>query len=550
MNSMKKSSGGNQSFPISQTRMNNFQQSSSNGNSSPMKSSIALSDIVNHSMSKNMSTTSPVNQNYPSSYPQSPFSASSNNGNPSRPANSIGTPGVSFASPSTQQHPTTSQQDNSRNLGNTLSSVASAVAAAHKLSKLQARKQKQTNMVETVNNRKDPSSFLMNPSHREESNHPSTAATAYHYSQSSSPHHHPSNYNETTKIKEIEDNFKNEKKNFLMKLSEENALLLQLLEDIQESKELMINKIKELEITRDTLKSLKSSNSLDMIDHYLIDECPLSDSNRYELNLSSEKTLESQKIYERLLSLSTIFKSNYSSLSDYIIEQFNSISTLFMNNQYKEMNEQIIKLEEILLLNPNNIEAVYSLSKSIEKSLIHATSNHLSNDFLKKNINTLSVTKLKKDAVGGSTASMNGAALPSSPSSVTPPMNSNFKEAQPTAMVSGEVGGQKPGQLPSQMNGNSGAGDGFSEAKTDNVNSFSEDEIKQILLQNENLKSTVTQLRQRLAQVIPTFRRFFLLLTPLSRRFVLLQQVIFMRKEILSQRLINLEEVVVGTIFL
>lgn len=57
-----------------------------------------------------------------------------------------------------------------------------------------------------------------------------------------------------------------------------------------------MKRIKDLEVAKETLKALKAPVSLDAIDQYLIDECPLSESNRFELNLSASKVQEAQKV--------------------------------------------------------------------------------------------------------------------------------------------------------------------------------------------------------------------------------------------------------------
>lgn len=106
------------------------------------------------------------------------------------------------------------------NRGLTMATAVTAATAASKLSKLQARKEKQNLVNTTLSSRKDPSIFLM-PSHDEGN---------VELKQSLNQ-----NQNVITKemiSKELEENFKFEKRNFLSKLQEENQLLLQLLEVI------------------------------------------------------------------------------------------------------------------------------------------------------------------------------------------------------------------------------------------------------------------------------------------------------------------------------
>jgi hypothetical protein len=250
----------------------------------------------------------------------------------------------------------------------------------------------------------------------------------------------------------------------------------------------MMKRMKELELARDALHAMKTPLHLDSIDRFLIDECPLSESNRYELHLSTEKTFEAQKVYEKLVSILAVFKSNYSHYIEDILERVTDISELFLNNQTKEMNEQIHQLEDILLLDPKNIEAVKSLSKSIEKSLMTATSENVGN-FLKKNIHQMRTSGSNPPSLHHPTATSVGA---------------------PAVPVPAFAGGQQQHQQqlqvppPSAAGAAAANGEGFSESKAVDVASapkYSDEEIHQLMVQNEQLRSTVTQLRQRLAQV-------------------------------------------------
>ena len=147
----------------------------------------------------------------------------------------------------------------------------------------------------------------------------------------------------------------------------------------------------------------------------------------------------------------TVFKSHYTAYFEHIMEQLSDISDLFLNNRYKEMNDAIQQLEQINVLKPTNLEAARELSKSIEASLLHATSYQLK-DFLKRQ--------------------MSGKGMKSS-------LASAFKD-NTTATVASEVG--------------------YGESKQDSLK-YTNEEVKQILAINENLRETVAQLRQRLAQV-------------------------------------------------
>ncbi len=180
----------------------------------------------------------------------------------------------------------------------------------------------------------------------------------------------------------------------------------------------------------------------------------------------------------------TIFKSNYSTYFEQIIEQMNDITDLFLNNQTKEMNDNIQQLEQILILNPNNIEAVKLLSKSVEKSLVHATSDHLQ-DYLKKNLgkgvrptNTSSTTPLPTSTTAAAPTSTNPSQL-----------NKDSHLTTSSITITG-----------ADALNNVNTSEGYGESK-DEIGKFSNEEIKQILAQNDQLRGTVAQLRQRLAQV-------------------------------------------------
>jgi hypothetical protein len=142
-------------------------------NNSPMKSSIHLSDIVNRATNKYNGGISPLGSS-PQKSVNSPFGASTNfSANaPEIPAN-----------------------------------IANNPAAMKFLSKMQARKDRQSLMTTAMANRRDPSSFLMEQ-------HEQAAAE--------NSRRNPS--------KEMEENFQSEKKTFLSKLNEENQLLVQLFE--------------------------------------------------------------------------------------------------------------------------------------------------------------------------------------------------------------------------------------------------------------------------------------------------------------------------------
>jgi hypothetical protein len=141
-------------------------------NNSPMKSSIHLSDIVNRATNKFNGGISPLGSS-PQKSVNSPFGASSNfSANaPEIPAN-----------------------------------IANNPAAMKFLSKMQARKDRQSLMTTAMANRRDPSSFLMEQ------------------------HEQAADNSRRNPSKEMEESFLSEKKTFLSKLNDENQLLVQLFE--------------------------------------------------------------------------------------------------------------------------------------------------------------------------------------------------------------------------------------------------------------------------------------------------------------------------------
>lgn len=152
---------------------------------SPMKFA-ALSDIMNQSNANKFQSPMPTSNHQPAytfhTIPQGPLISPSN---------------LSSTSNITTNNP------------NAFNNTTNSASAAAKLSKLQARKEKQIILNNTINNRKDPSSFL-----NEELNE---------FKQSY-------NNNQNIISKEMEENYKIEKKGFFNRLQEENQLLLQLLE--------------------------------------------------------------------------------------------------------------------------------------------------------------------------------------------------------------------------------------------------------------------------------------------------------------------------------
>lgn len=167
----------------------------------------------------------------------------------------------------------------------------------------------------------------------------------------------------------------------------------------------------------------------------------------------------------------SVFKSNYTSYFEYIMEHLSDISEMFLSNQSKEMNDAIEQLEQIIMMNPNNIEAAKFLSKSLEKSLLQATSDHLQ-DFLRK----------QTTSSGGRT--MKGS------------MQSHVVNPVPKDLAT--ISSANP--VPTATATSAPADPGYSESKNE-TSKYTNEEIKQILAQNESLRGTVAQLRQRLAQV-------------------------------------------------
>lgn len=58
----------------------------------------------------------------------------------------------------------------------------------------------------------------------------------------------------------------------------------------------MCKRLQELELAKETIKSLKASISLDAIDKYILSECQLVANNRANLNFSIEKSELAEKV--------------------------------------------------------------------------------------------------------------------------------------------------------------------------------------------------------------------------------------------------------------
>lgn len=59
----------------------------------------------------------------------------------------------------------------------------------------------------------------------------------------------------------------------------------------------MQKRLKELEYARETIKSLKSSVTLDAVDRYILSECQLVTHNRTNLNFSVERSEIAEKVF-------------------------------------------------------------------------------------------------------------------------------------------------------------------------------------------------------------------------------------------------------------
>lgn len=125
-----------------------------------------------------------------------------------------------------------------------------------------------------------------------------------------------------------------------------------------------------------------------------------------------------------------------------------------MEGKNEEMQDAIKRLEQMVLLNPTNIEAAKLLSQSLEKALFAATTNRFQEQI---KINAAKLNNLNRNAHG-----------------------MGLKDTQSNAPDAG-----------------------YAEAKqeaTANQTKYNPEDIQQLLSQNENLRTTVTQLRQKLAQ--------------------------------------------------
>jgi hypothetical protein len=216
----------------------------------------------------------------------------------------------------------------------------------------------------------------------------------------------------------------------------------------------MSKRVKELEVAKEMIKSAKASLNLDQIDQYLIEDFPLAEHNLIELDLTNSQTVDAQRTYSKIAEITSLFKNNCFEYIQFFIEHLQTISELFVEGKNEEMQDAIKRLEQMVLLNPTNIEAAKLLSQSLEKALFAATTNRFQEQI---KINAAKLNNLNRNA-------------------------------------------HSIGLKDTQSNAPDG---GYAEAKqeaTANQTKYNPEDIQQLLSQNENLRTTVTQLRQKLAQ--------------------------------------------------
>ena len=132
------------------------------------------------------------------------------------------------------------------------------------------------------------------------------------------------------------------------------------------------------------------------------------------------------------------YKAQQNDYNELILNNLIKVADGFLANGSQETFAQLDKMEYLMLLDPHNIQAANALANTLEKTLICSSASRFS-EILKEEVNKK--LKLMKD----------------------------FSET-----------------------------DGYSESKGDIASSS---EYKSLQMQNESLRTTVAQLRQKLAQV-------------------------------------------------
>jgi hypothetical protein len=163
----------------------------------------------------------------------------------------------------------------------------------------------------------------------------------------------------------------NEKNAYLNRLKEEKELLLELLKEIQQSKDQLTQQMKGLELAKDAILSLRPCVSKDMIDQYLSDQCPLSPKNR-NLNITGLQVDYIQEVYDNMLHIAAQFRLNQMEMQDFLMQNFLSVSESLLNGNTAQAADIIRRLEITVQANPRNIASAEELFSNIHQTVFRS----------------------------------------------------------------------------------------------------------------------------------------------------------------------------------
>lgn len=207
---------------------------------------------------------------------------------------------------------------------------------------------------------------------------------------------------ENQKISEMFREIKLEKDKWSSKLNKENHLLIKLLKDVTDSKKLLSSKLKEVEEIKKSYSSLRAqaSGEGNLLSQYLLKTCPLSESRRLSENIPVERLEDSQKVYDKMLSLSLKLDEVYLHQKKKILQAYEEISDNFLKENDENIKYSFSYINNFLEnLNRYTHAAEFSSFSNLElkekfttaeEDIINAASKSIINTFrASSNYNTL-----------------------------------------------------------------------------------------------------------------------------------------------------------------
>jgi hypothetical protein len=166
-----------------------------------------------------------------------------------------------------------------------------------------------------------------------------------------------------------------ERFDYLSKLKEENEVLVNLLKEIQLNKGELTKRMRELEMTRDAILSLRPSVTKNMIDTYLVETCPLASKNRPNLNLTTVQSVQAREVYDRMLGVTAVFRSNQAELQDFLMQHIVTASDHFINDEFAQCLQEVERMENVMRAGPRNVASAQELVQHLEDTIFQATAD-------------------------------------------------------------------------------------------------------------------------------------------------------------------------------